>query len=59
MLNRDTGDSLRLSFNKGIDEIDSDFAKVRDKAFSESASPEDKRDLKNIRIRFHQRFWNV
>jgi formylmethanofuran dehydrogenase subunit E len=42
LLNRDTGKALRLSLNKSIDEIDSDFAKVRDKAFSESSRPEDK-----------------
>jgi len=45
LLNRDTGEALRLSLIKSIDEIDSDFAKVRDKAFSELASAEDKLDF--------------
>ena len=41
-INRDSGEVLRLSLNKGIDEIDSDFGKLRDNAFSESAGEEDK-----------------
>ena len=41
-VNRDTGDSLRLSLNKGINEMDKEFDSIRKKAFSKSATKEDK-----------------
>lgn len=41
-LNRDTGDALRISLNKGIGEMDLKFSELRDKAFSGSASAEEK-----------------
>jgi formylmethanofuran dehydrogenase subunit E len=40
-VNRETGDTLRLSLNKSIDEINPKFAKTRQKAFSGSASEEE------------------
>ncbi len=44
-VNRDTGNALRLSLNKGIDEMDPEFAKIRQKAFSGSASEEEKMEF--------------
>jgi formylmethanofuran dehydrogenase subunit E len=44
-VNRDTGDVLRLSLKKSLDEMESNFDIVRDKAFSKSASVEDKIDF--------------
>lgn len=41
-VNRKTGDTLRLSLNISIDEMDPEFAAIREKAFSGSASPEEK-----------------
>jgi formylmethanofuran dehydrogenase subunit E len=46
-VNRDTGDTLRLSLNKGIDEMDPEFAKIRAKAFSGSASEEEMKEFEN------------
>lgn len=44
-VNRNTGDTLRLSLNKGIDELDPEFAEIRGKAFSGSASDEEKAEF--------------
>ncbi|NYB52127.1 MAG: TraR/DksA C4-type zinc finger protein [Methanobacteriaceae archaeon] len=44
-LNRDTGEAIRLSLKKGLDEIGSDFDKARDKAFSDSATLDDKKNF--------------
>lgn len=44
-VNRDTSDTLRLSLNKGIDEIDPEFAKIREKVFSGSFSKEEKAEF--------------
>ena len=41
-INRDSWDVLRLSLNKSIDEIDSNFGKLRDNALSEQPSEEEK-----------------
>lgn len=59
LLNRDTGEALRLSLNKSIDEIDSDFAKVRDKTFSESASPEDKLEFEKQKNQISQKILHI
>ena len=40
-INRNNGDALRLSLNKSVDEMDPEFAKIREKAFSGSASKQD------------------
>jgi len=40
-VNRNTGDTLRVSLNKSIDDMDPEFAKIREKAFSELASEEE------------------
>ena len=47
MLNRNTGNSLRISLNKSIDEMDPEFAKIRNNAFSGSASKEAKMEFEN------------
>ncbi len=44
-VNRNTGDALRLSLIKGVDEIDPEFAGIRQKAFSESAGKEEKMEF--------------
>ncbi|MEN4018263.1 MAG: FmdE family protein [Methanobacterium sp.] len=44
-VNRNTGDTLRLSLNKGIDEMDPEFAKIREKVFSGSTSEEEKAEF--------------
>ncbi|OEC86377.1 MULTISPECIES: FmdE family protein [Methanobacterium] len=41
-VNRKTGDTLRLSLKMSIDEMDPEFAEIREKAFSGSASEEEK-----------------
>lgn len=55
LVNRDSGEALRLSLNKSIEEINLDFAKVRDKAFSESASPEDKLEFEKQKNQIAQK----
>jgi formylmethanofuran dehydrogenase subunit E len=59
LLNRDTEEALRLSLNKSIAEIDSDFAKVRDKAFSESATPEDKLEFEKRKDQISQKILDM
>jgi formylmethanofuran dehydrogenase subunit E len=53
-VNRNTGDALRVSLSKGIDEIDSDFASLRQKAFSESASSGDKMEFEKQKNKLSQ-----
>ena len=51
-VNRNTGDSLRLSLNKGINEMDMEFDSVRKKAFSKSATKEDKIEFEKKKDKF-------
>lgn len=44
-VNRNTGDALRVSLKNSIDEIDADFARARQKAFSKSASENEKTEF--------------
>ncbi len=44
-INRKTGEALRLSLKKGMDEIDAEFNQIRVKAFSKSATRDDKADF--------------
>lgn len=44
-VNRKTGESIRLSLNKSIDEIDPGFSSIRKRAFSVSASDEDRENF--------------
>lgn len=53
-VNRDTGDALRLSLSKAIDEMDPEFAKVRQKAFSGSASEEEKMEFEKQKNKLSQ-----
>ena len=56
-INRNTGVALRLSLNKGIDKMDSDFCKLRDKAFSKSSCPEDNLEFENRMTKYLKKFW--
>jgi len=53
-VNRNTGKALRISLSKGIDEIDPEFVKIRQKAFSESAGKEDKIKFEKEKNRLSQ-----
>jgi formylmethanofuran dehydrogenase subunit E len=44
-VNRNTGETLRLSLNVAIDELDPDFAEVRTKAFAGEANPKEEEDF--------------
>ena len=58
-VNRNTGDALRVSLNKGVDEIDPEFTKIRGKAFSGSASEEDKTEFENQKNKLSQRILDM
>lgn len=44
-VNRNTGETLRLSLNVAIDELDPDFAEVRTKAFAGEANPKEEEEF--------------
>ncbi|OPY27744.1 MAG: FmdE, Molybdenum formylmethanofuran dehydrogenase operon [Methanobacterium sp. PtaU1.Bin242] len=48
-MNRETGEVLRISLKKDVTETNPEFARAREKAFSPSATPEDK--AKFIKLR--------
>jgi len=48
-INRNTGNALRLSLSKGIDEMDPEFVRIREKAFSNLASAEEKLEYEKQR----------
>ena len=52
--NRDSGNILRISLNISIDEIDSDFSKLRDNAFSESGTEEEKLEFEKHKNKISQ-----
>jgi len=58
-VNRNTGDALRISLSKGIDEIDPEFGKVRQKAFSESASSEDKIEFEKLKNKLSEKILEI
>jgi formylmethanofuran dehydrogenase subunit E len=58
-VNRDTGKALRLSLNKSIDEMDHNFSKIREKAFSESASHEDKLEFEKHKNQISQKILDM
>jgi len=58
-INRDNGDVLRLSLNKGLDEIESDFDKFRDKAFGSLATAEDKLEFENKKDEITQKIMKM
>ena len=49
-VNRNTGETLRLSLNVAIDELDPDFAEVRTKAFAGEANPKEEEEFERRRI---------
>jgi formylmethanofuran dehydrogenase subunit E len=58
-VNRDSGDVLRLSLNKSIDEIDPDFEKLRDKSFSESVNEEDELEFEKHKNNISQQILDL
>lgn len=58
-VNRGSGDALRLSLNKGLDEIESDFDKFRDKAFGALATAEDKLKFENKKDEITQKIMKM
>lgn len=58
-VNRNTGDALRLSLNKGLDEMDPNFDNTRNKAFSESASAEDKAEFEKQKDKITQKIMDM
>jgi len=51
-VNRNTGDALRLSLNKGINEMYPQFDSLRKKAFSKSATKENKIEFEKSKDKF-------
>ena len=58
-VNRNTGDALRVSLSKNIDEIDPEFSELRKKAFSESAGKEEKIEFEKRKNEFSQKILDI
>lgn len=58
-INRDNGEAIRLSLSKGLDEMGSDFDNVREKAFSDSATAEDKLIFEEQKDRVTQKIMDM
>jgi formylmethanofuran dehydrogenase subunit E len=58
-VNRNTGDTLRVSLNKDINEIDPEFTKLRKKAFSKSVGKEEKIEFENQKNELSQRILDM
>lgn len=58
-INRETEDALRISLKKSIDEIDPEFAEVRQNAFSPSAEEEDKKEFENQKDELSQKILDM
>jgi formylmethanofuran dehydrogenase subunit E len=58
-VNRNNGKILRLSLNKGLDEIESEFDKIRDKAFEKSATAEDKLEFEKKKDEITQKIMEM
>ncbi|WP_321422970.1 FmdE family protein [uncultured Methanobacterium sp.] len=54
-LNRKTGKAMRISLKNNIDEIDPEFSKAREQAFSPSASQEDKDKFQKTKDAFTEK----
>lgn len=54
-VNRNTGNALRVSLNRDINEIDPEFTKLRKKAFSESADKEEKIEFEKQKNKLSQK----
>ena len=57
--NRESGNVLRISLNISIDEIDSDFSKLRDNAFSESGTKEEKLEFEKHKDKISQKILDM
>jgi len=58
-VNRNTGDALRVSLSKDINEIDPEFSELRKKAFSESAGKEEKIEFEKRKNEFSQKILDL
>ncbi|MGB9977736.1 FmdE family protein [Methanobacterium sp.] len=58
-INRNTGDALRVSLNKDINEIDPEFAELRKKAFSRSAGKEEKIEFEKRKNELSQKILDL
>lgn len=58
-IKRDTGEAIRVSLNKGLDEIDPGFDKIRNKAFSDSATVEDKFNFEKHKDKVTQKIMDM
>ena len=58
-VNRNTGDALRVSLSKNIDEIDPEFSELRKKAFSKSARKEEKFGFEKRKNEFSQKILDM
>lgn len=58
-VNRNTGDALRVSLNKDINEIDPEFTKLRKEAFAESAGKEEKIEFEKRKNEFSQKILDL
>lgn len=58
-VNRNTGDALRVSLNKGVDEIDPEFTELRKKAFSSSAGKEEKIEFEKQKNKLSQKILDM
>jgi len=58
-VNRNTGDALRVSLNKDINEVDPEFAELRKRAFSGSAGKEEKLEFENKKNEVSQKILDM
>lgn len=58
-INRSTGNALRLSLNKRLDEIYPNFDSLRDKIFSGSASEGEKMEFENQKMEISQKILDM
>jgi formylmethanofuran dehydrogenase subunit E len=57
--NRNSGNVLRISLNISVDEIDADFSKLRDNAYSESCSVEEKLEFEKRKNEISQKILDM
>ncbi len=58
-INRNTGDALRMSLNKSIDEIDPEFAKIRAKMVSGYVNEDEKLEFEKLKDKISQNILNM
>jgi formylmethanofuran dehydrogenase subunit E len=54
-MNRKTGEAVRISLKDSVDSVDPEFAAVRQKAFLEGATEEDKKEFERIKTRVSEK----